>query len=125
MKGIKEMSINIEYGRYYTVNLSHRWNPPKVVSGRCISFDYERDVIELESNGTVYLGRISNIVESNILHNIMTPKEFEDKMKLIRDDSKDEEDCHFAMDALMCGLLCDLGYKKGIKIFEETDKWYS
>lgn len=62
---------------------------------------------------------------------MMTPKEFEQKMNDINTgifygtDQYDEEDMHRDMDNIMCNLLRDLGYGKGIDIFEDTPKWYS
>lgn len=62
---------------------------------------------------------------------MMAPKEFEQKMNDINTgtfygtDQYDEEDMHRDMDNIMCNLLRDLGYGKGIDIFEDTPKWYS
>ena len=63
---------------------------------------------------------------------MMTPEEFEQKMNDIStgsfygtDRMYDEEDMHRDMDNIMCNLLRDLGYGKGIDIFEDTPKWYS
>lgn len=56
----------------------------------------------------------------------MTPKEFKIKMQEIKDAPKsDIESIHVAMDELMCELLVKLGYKAGVKVFEETDKWWA
>lgn len=35
------------------------------------------------------------------------------------------EKTHSAMDKLMCKTLKSLGYGKGIKIFEESKRWYA
>lgn len=61
---------------------------------------------------------------------IMTPEEFAEYMQFLHDlnehgDGYDKEWTHIGMDALMCELLRDLGYKKGIEIFDKTSKWYS
>lgn len=62
---------------------------------------------------------------------MMTPEEFEQKMNDINTgnfygtDQYDEEDTHRDMDNIMCNLLRDLGYGKGIDIFKDTPKWYS
>ena len=37
----------------------------------------------------------------------------------------DEEDAHRQMDGIMANLLRQLGYREGIDIFENTNKWYS
>lgn len=60
----------------------------------------------------------------------MTPEMFTDKMKAIINDSKneivfDEEVAHARMDDLMCEVLVELGYEEGVRIFEETSKYYS
>ena len=62
---------------------------------------------------------------------MITPAEFEDKMKDIeyrlenRVDGYYEEDAHIDADAVMCKVLKDLGYTKGVEIFERMPKWYS
>ena len=55
----------------------------------------------------------------------MTPERFATKMRALSRDSYDRERMHEAMDALMCKVLRTLGYEEGIKIFEQTDKWYA
>lgn len=57
----------------------------------------------------------------------MKPETFADKMKAIIEDGKNEivfdaEAVHCRMDDLMCEVLVELGYEKGIRIFEETPK---
>lgn len=37
----------------------------------------------------------------------------------------DEEIAHIHMDDAMCELLEKLGYEKAVKIFKDTEKWYS
>lgn len=56
----------------------------------------------------------------------MTPEEFTDKMKSIRDQFDDDiEMKHVYMDDCMCELLRDLGYSDGIDIFYKQGKWYA
>jgi len=56
----------------------------------------------------------------------MTPYEFRKKMILLkRNVGRSEEECHIKMDALMCQLLEELGYGKGVKVFKDTYKWYA
>lgn len=53
----------------------------------------------------------------------MTPKEFEEKMKQL--SSLDTEKRHIEMDEAMCELLRELGYHKGVEVFEYVIKWYA
>ena len=59
----------------------------------------------------------------------MTPEEFAERMKRIREDDDniylDWEGSHIAADNLICELLRELGYQKGVEIFEDMPKWYS
>jgi len=56
----------------------------------------------------------------------MTPEQFRDAMKQIRDDNSwNTEAMHCRMDALMCEALSGLGYQEGVEIFEAQDKWYA
>ena len=58
----------------------------------------------------------------------ITPEEFSKRMRDIQYTYKeryDIEERHVAMDDLMCELLRELGYGKGIDIFKDTDKWYA
>ena len=60
----------------------------------------------------------------------MNPQVFYEKMKrlsneLNREFGMDEEDVHCAMDKLMCEILVEFGYEDGVKVFQETDKWYA
>lgn len=54
----------------------------------------------------------------------MTPKEFEKEMKGIEQTRTDVGDFHADADKLMMLVLRELGYSKGITIFENADKWY-
>ena len=73
--------------------------------------------------------RAIDVYRADTLRNVvvkMTPKEFAKEMaKLTADKDGDFERAHGQMDDLMCKLLKELGYKEGIKIFEEQDKWYA
>lgn len=56
----------------------------------------------------------------------MKPEEFNKKMEeLYNNRGGDIEAFHSDADSLMCELLTSLGYEKGIKIFEDADKWYA
>ena len=56
----------------------------------------------------------------------MTPEEFWLKMcTIITENDGHEEYTHIDMDKLMCELLCELGYEKGVEVFRHTPKWYS
>ena len=52
---------------------------------------------------------------------MFSPLEFKEKMKEI---AKFEEEGHRPADKLMCEVLKELGFKEGIEIFENMDKWY-
>lgn len=51
--------------------------------------------------------------------------EFNKKMKYISENQWRTEDAHIEMDDVMCDTLRNLGFEKGIDIFEHTEKWYS
>ena len=62
----------------------------------------------------------------------MTPEEFYLEMvTLISEDTPDgcsdpnPEMLHIHMDDLICDLLKELGYEKGVGVFERAPKWYS
>ena len=56
----------------------------------------------------------------------MTPEEFKLKMQTILTEHENyPETCHYEMDKLMCEVLSDLGYEEGVKVFENTERWYS
>lgn len=51
---------------------------------------------------------------------------FAERMRAIwLDFHDDEEACHKKMDDLMCETLRKLGYREGIDIFLNTDKYYA
>ena len=54
----------------------------------------------------------------------VTPKEFKTLMKKIAIEH-DPETFHEYADDLMCTVLNGLGYEDGVKIFQDTEKWYS
>lgn len=61
-----------------------------------------------------------------------TPKEFEERMLAIEKEYGSypnrygfEEDFHVEADALMKKALRELGYEKGVEIFDRNNKWYS
>ena len=56
---------------------------------------------------------------------MLTAEEFATKMQEIKDKyGADRETVHVKMDNLMCELLKELGYGKGVEIFNNTDMWY-
>jgi len=55
----------------------------------------------------------------------MSPEEFKDKMQAIFDLREDAETQHINMDDLLCETLIELGYREGIKIFNNARKWYA
>lgn len=56
----------------------------------------------------------------------MSAKEFADQMQeLAINWQSDEEMFHRHADDLICKLLVSLGYEEGIKVFDETPKWYA
>ena len=55
---------------------------------------------------------------------IMSPKEFTEKMKALA-EKYGEEEFHIAADRLMGDLLTSIGYGEGVDVFEKTSKWYS
>ena len=56
----------------------------------------------------------------------MLAEEFRRQMEqLVEEFEGDTEALHSEMDNLMCKVLISLGYREGVKIFEDTDKWYS
>jgi len=93
--------------------------------------------------------RTNRFVKEAKKEQIMTPKEFKEAMQEIKDRAavnlqgkagyyhrarnlegrvifgSDVEVVHIQMDSLMAEVLEKLGYKEGIKIFKETNKWYA
>ncbi len=56
----------------------------------------------------------------------MTQEEFYLKMATILTTYENSpETAHIEMDKLMCELLCELGYEKGVEVFRKSEKWYS
>lgn len=56
---------------------------------------------------------------------IMTPEDFWLKICTIETKYDSCEMTHIKMDELMCELLKELGYEKGVEVFERAPKWYS
>jgi len=54
----------------------------------------------------------------------MSAEEFYERMKELTKCNY-EEQFHIEADDLMCLLLRQLGYEKGVEVFENTPKWYS
>ncbi len=63
-------------------------------------------------------------VEDDVVETI-TPLKFAEEMARIREQGDDAEVIHEQADNLMCKVLLQLGYKYGVKIFEEMPKWYA
>jgi hypothetical protein len=56
----------------------------------------------------------------------MTPQEFAEKMREFKKLSNDDEEtAHSQADALMCQVLEEVGYKKGVTSFRVMHKWYA
>ena len=54
-----------------------------------------------------------------------TIERFTKSMETARDKYEDDpEALHIEMDNIMCSFLRDLGFSKGVDIFEDVDKWY-
>ena len=66
--------------------------------------------------------------DENKKKNIMNPEEFAKRMSLLYNSisgtnySIDKKYVHKEMDNLMCELLIEFGYEKGINIFKNTPK---
>ena len=54
----------------------------------------------------------------------MTPTEFEEEMRKIWERWGTEE-AHRQADELLCRVLAELGYDKGVEIFRKAAKWYA
>lgn len=46
-------------------------------------------------------------------------------MRTIDESEKNEEEAHIRADELLCETLRQLGYEKGVEVFENMGKWYS
>ncbi len=60
--------------------------------------------------------------------NVMTPEEFEKKMKEISENEYYKNNLqywHEEADEQLCNLLRSLGYGKGVDLFEQHNKWYA
>lgn len=60
---------------------------------------------------------------------LITPAEFERRMQELHEGAErgdyDYEISHARADGLMCDVLQQFGYEKGVEIFENMGKWYS
>ncbi len=56
---------------------------------------------------------------------VMTPEEFAKKVREAFSGPGDAENWHAEADYVMCELLRQLGYGKGVDIFEAGQKWYA
>jgi hypothetical protein len=52
-----------------------------------------------------------------------TPEQFKNEMQ--NEVGGDIESAHIRMDAIMCRVLKELGYKDGIAVFEKQPRWYA
>ena len=56
----------------------------------------------------------------------MDDEELVFRLKRIKDKyAGDTEMIHVEMDKLMCDILIDLGFKDGVEIIRNTNKWYA
>ena len=53
----------------------------------------------------------------------ITKDEFTVQMSVLRTDT-DIERRHKKMDALLCDVLCSLGYGDGVEVFKSAGRWY-
>lgn len=60
---------------------------------------------------------------------VISPTEFERRMREFDENAEKEhydyEISHSNADALMCEVLRQLGYEKGVEIFNNMGKWYA
>ena len=60
---------------------------------------------------------------------MITPKEFADRMnkilKVNKKEGSDKEMNHSHADNLLCEVLKEQGFEKGVKFFLELDIWYA
>lgn len=56
---------------------------------------------------------------------LISPSEFEEEMRHIAETGKSIELKHRRADILMMTVLCQLGYEKGVEVFDEMNKWYA
>lgn len=80
-------------------------------------------------NGKPTLTAVRNIEHMLGVDDILkkNAKQFATEMATIKErwDHDDTEMCHIKMDELMCATLSRLGFYEGVKIFEDTKKWYA
>jgi hypothetical protein len=57
---------------------------------------------------------------------ILTPRQFLNKIKkIIKHSDGDYEDMHPSTDEAMEDLLISLGYQSGVKLIQDTERWYA
>ena len=57
---------------------------------------------------------------------VMSPEAFKKEMeRIVEVKDWDIEVMHGQMDDLMCDVLKSLGYRSGVEVFLDTDKWYA
>ena len=79
---------------------------PEEVNSHVVMFDIHRD-------GT-------------IRDHKLTPGEFASRMGELAERYKDDDElCHVYMDELMCKVLREHGFDKGVDVFDESPKWYA
>ena len=82
------------------------------------------------SSGEMFWGGAKTTDELNSLEvmPVMTPEQFRDRMKDFYHEwlevKYDNEMGHVFMDALMIGVLRQLGYGEGVDICDNAKKWY-
>lgn len=81
------------------------------------------------TNETSHLDLVQDVLQTMIRHTqndtyrVISPEDFARKMFHCADGC-DQEDRHMLADNIMCDLLINLGYGKGVKIFKKMEKWY-
>ena len=65
-------------------------------------------------------------VERPLVELVTSPEQFAKDLRAIQQRmGYDKEEMHVVMDAYLLQVLEELGYEEGVKIFEETPKWYA
>lgn len=67
---------------------------------------------------------LERIVKEDLKMDNITPEEFYQRMVELSKNG-DTECSHEQMDDLLCEVLKQLGYSKGVEVFDCADKWYS
>lgn len=88
----------------------------------------EREFTNYDACNAIYAdNQMYDLTECEHRLSVTTPDQFTKDMIAIREEfgEHDEEVCHIRMDVLMSRVLTELGYGDGIKVFDETKKWYA